>query len=153
MYSTQRRCREKAFISVSYSPPSSFPVGVINLQVCNKVISREPLRGHKYVFDVCTSERVYHLNAENAEEKEAWISTLCRLLFGSESSSGAGGGVGGNSAAGAPPLPPHPSDLYVANRYDLCTDMLCGWIDWTILLCTHLSYTSVPTLIRIFVLT
>ena len=88
------------------------------------------------MFDVCTSERVYHLNAENAEEKEAWISTLCRLLFGSESSSGAGGGVGGNSAAGASPLPPHPSDLYVANRYDLCTDMLCGWIDWTI--CTPL---------------
>ena len=105
------------------------------------------------MFDVCTSERVYHLNAENAEEKDAWISTLCRLLFGSESSSGAGGGVGGNGAAGAPPLPPHPSDFYVANRYDLCTDMLCGWIDWTILLCTHLSYTSVPTLIRIFVLT
>ena len=80
--------------------------GVINLQVCYKVISREPYRGHKYVFDVCTSERVYHLNAENAEEKEEWIKTLCRLLFGSESQTAATAGTGGAAAAAvAPPLP------------------------------------------------
>ena len=104
--------------------------GVINLQVCQKVISREPYRGHKYVFDVVTSERVYHLNAESAVEKDAWITTLCRLMFGGEnqsSSSAAAGGVGANLPPPPfPPLPPSSTELYMSNWYrsiagtDLC---------------------------------
>lgn len=98
------------------------PKGVINLQVCNKVVSREPFRGHKHVFDVCTSDRVYHLNAESAEEKDEWIRALCTLLFGGENQQSSASG-----SAGTPPpfplasqhsqnlTPPSPVDLYVAN--------------------------------------
>ena len=58
-----------------------FLAGVIDLRVCIRVESREPIKNYKYVFDVCTGERTYHLSAETSEEKEEWIETLNRTLF------------------------------------------------------------------------
>lgn len=55
--------------------------GMINLKDCDKVISREPIKGHRHVFDVCTEDRIYHLAAETAAEKRNWIDTLNTLLF------------------------------------------------------------------------
>ncbi|XP_064401081.1 sesquipedalian-1-like isoform X2 [Halichondria panicea] len=57
------------------------PKGVINLNSCTQVISREPIKGHKHVFDVHTEERVYHLVAESGEDKQEWVDTLNTLLF------------------------------------------------------------------------
>lgn len=45
------------------------------------------MRGFKHVFDVCTSDRKYHLVAENDEDKKTWIDTLNTTLFTSSSSS------------------------------------------------------------------
>ena len=45
------------------------------------MIPREPIKGHKFVFDVCTEGRTYHLAAETAQEKQDWIQTLNNLLF------------------------------------------------------------------------
>ena len=109
----------------SYGDPLSAPEkGVINLQLCHKVVSREPVRGHKYVFDVVTSERVYHLNAESADEKDEWIKTLCRLLFGGEGTSHSSLAAAGGSATSLPlppppsqPSPPSSTELYLSNRY------------------------------------
>ena len=55
--------------------------GVINLNSCTQVKSREPIKGHKHVFDVHTEDRVYHLVAESGEDKQEWIDTLNTLLF------------------------------------------------------------------------
>ena len=64
---------------------SSFHIqGVIDLRLCTEVVDSEPVKGHKFVFDVCTSERVYHLDAESAEQKEKWVTALCQLLFGED---------------------------------------------------------------------
>ena len=54
---------------------------MINLTGCTRVITREPIKGHRSVFDVCTADRVYHLAAESVAEKAEWIHTLNRLLF------------------------------------------------------------------------
>ena len=54
--------------------------GVINLSECSKIVHRESIKGHKFVFDVCTHDRVYHLAAESIEEKQQWIGTLNRVL-------------------------------------------------------------------------
>ena len=45
------------------------------------------MRGFKSVFDVCTSDRNYHLVAENDVDKRTWIETLNTTLFTSASSS------------------------------------------------------------------
>ena len=42
---------------------------------------REPIKGHKFAFDVCTVERVYHLACETEENRKLWIDTLNTLLF------------------------------------------------------------------------
>ena len=55
--------------------------GIINLNTCTRVSIQKPLKGHKFVFDVCTMERVYHLAAETAYEKQQWITVLNDLLF------------------------------------------------------------------------
>ena len=55
--------------------------GVINLNTCTQVNSREPMKGHRHVFDIHTEERIYHLVAESGEEKQEWIDTLKTLLF------------------------------------------------------------------------
>ena len=55
--------------------------GIINLNNCTRVSIQKPLKGHKFVFDVCTIERVYHLAAETAYEKQQWMSVLNDLLF------------------------------------------------------------------------
>lgn len=57
------------------------PKGVIDLIGCTRVITREPIKGHRSVFDVCTADRVYHLAAESAAEKAEWIYILNDLLF------------------------------------------------------------------------
>ena len=58
-----------------------FFTGVIKLQTCSKVTNRENMRGFKHVFDVCTSERTYHLVADSSQEKHDWINTLNTTLF------------------------------------------------------------------------
>ena len=55
--------------------------GIINLNTCTRVSIQKSLKGHKFVFDVCTMERVYHLAAETAYEKQQWITVLNDLLF------------------------------------------------------------------------
>ena len=54
--------------------------GVIKLSECREIANRESIKGHKFVFDVCTHGRVYHLAAESIEEKQQWIGTLNRVL-------------------------------------------------------------------------
>ena len=54
---------------------------MIDLIGCTRVITREPIKGHRSVFDVCTADRVYHLAAESSAEKAEWIYTLNDLLF------------------------------------------------------------------------
>ena len=39
------------------------------------------LKGHNYVFDICTKERTYHIAAETPTEKFEWMKTLNELLF------------------------------------------------------------------------
>jgi len=56
------------------------PKGVIKLSECREIANRESIKGHKFVFDVCTHGRVYHLAAESIEEKQQWIGTLNRVL-------------------------------------------------------------------------
>ena len=55
--------------------------GVVDLKNCLKVVNREPVKGHKFVFDVHTNNRVFHLAAETAVEKHEWVQTLNNLLF------------------------------------------------------------------------
>jgi hypothetical protein len=45
------------------------------------VKERDPIKGHKFAFDICTFERVYHLACETGEERKVWIDTLNTLLF------------------------------------------------------------------------
>ena len=39
------------------------------------------VKGHKYVFDVCTPDRKYYLAADTPSEKHEWILTLNEVLF------------------------------------------------------------------------
>lgn len=55
--------------------------GVIDLTGCTQVKNREPVKGHKFVFDLHTNDRVYHLAADNSSDKHDWIQTLNGLLF------------------------------------------------------------------------
>ena len=56
--------------------------GIINLRSCTEVKERDPIKSYKFVFDICTEERVYHLASESEEERQNWITTLNNLLFG-----------------------------------------------------------------------
>ena len=56
-------------------------IGVINLKSCTEVKEREPIKGHKFAFDICTEERVYHLASETEQERQEWLETLNTLLF------------------------------------------------------------------------
>ena len=56
--------------------------GIINLKSCTEVKERDPLKGYKFVFDISTEDRVYHLASETEEERKNWITTLNDLLFG-----------------------------------------------------------------------
>lgn len=58
-----------------------YHTGIINLKSCTEVKEREPIKGHKFAFDICTFERVYHLACETEEERKDWINTLNTLLF------------------------------------------------------------------------
>ena len=61
--------------------------GSINLNSCLSVISSSvPVKNFKFVFDVSTTDRVYHLAADSEEERLDWVSTLKDLLFPSVSS-------------------------------------------------------------------
>ena len=42
---------------------------------------REPIKGHKFAFDICTEDRVYHLASETEQERQEWLETLNTLLF------------------------------------------------------------------------
>ena len=64
------------YISISFAH-----TGVINLKSCTEVKERDPIKGHKFAFDICTFERVYHLACETGEERKVWIDTLNTLLF------------------------------------------------------------------------
>ena len=60
---------------------SSTDAGVINLKTCTEVRERDPIKGHKFAFDICTVERLYHLACETEEERRVWLNTLNTLLF------------------------------------------------------------------------
>ena len=60
---------------------SSLLIGIINLKTCTEVKEREPIKGHKFAFDICTEERVYHLASESEEERREWIQMINSLLF------------------------------------------------------------------------
>ena len=69
-------------------PPCPFVIaGIIDLKTCSKVTNRENMRGFKHVFDVCTSDRNYHLVAESDVDKRTWIETINTTLFTASSSS------------------------------------------------------------------
>ena len=61
--------------------PCTGHAGVINLKSCTEVKEREPIKGHKFAFDICTEERVYHLASETEQERQEWLETLNTLLF------------------------------------------------------------------------
>ena len=48
---------------------------------CYRVSGSAAVKGHKYVFDVCTKDRKYHLAADTPSEKHEWIQTLNEVLF------------------------------------------------------------------------
>ena len=50
------------------------------------ISSSVPVKNFKFVFDVSTTDRVYHLAADSEEERLDWVSTLKDLLFPSVSS-------------------------------------------------------------------
>lgn len=52
---------------------------------CNRVSGSAPVKGHKFVLDICTKERMYHLAAETPSEKYEWMETLNDLLFSNAS--------------------------------------------------------------------
>ena len=58
--------------------------GEIDLNKCREIANREAIKGHKYVFDVCTQDRIYHLAAECIEDKQQWIGTLNKVLHGGQ---------------------------------------------------------------------
>ena len=59
--------------------------GSINLKSCLSVVAlTEPLKNFKFVFDVCTTDRVYHLAADTEEDRTEWVNTLKTLLFTSQ---------------------------------------------------------------------
>ena len=59
-----------------------YSAGSINLNTCLSVVSSSvPVKNFKYVFDVSTTERVYHLAADSEKERSEWVSTLKELLF------------------------------------------------------------------------
>ena len=64
--------------------------GSINLSSCLSVVTlNENIKNYKFVFDVCTSERVYHLAADTEKERLDWVSTLKDLLFSPQVSTSA----------------------------------------------------------------
>lgn len=59
--------------------------GTIDLNCCLSVISSSvPVKNFKFVFDVSTTERVYHLAADSEEERAEWVATLKELLFSAQ---------------------------------------------------------------------
>ena len=58
-----------------------FIAGVIDLKNCTRVSGVARIKGHNYVFDICTKERTYHIAAETPTEKHEWMKTLNELLF------------------------------------------------------------------------
>lgn len=57
-------------------------IGSIDLNNCISVVSlTESIKNFRFVFDVCTTERVYHLAADSEEERTEWVKTLKELLF------------------------------------------------------------------------
>ncbi|XP_064388689.1 uncharacterized protein LOC135336766 isoform X2 [Halichondria panicea] len=71
-----RYVRLEYYQSHQYAEKLANPKGVINMNSCTQVISREPIKGHEHVFDVHTKERVYHLVAESGNDKQDWVDTL-----------------------------------------------------------------------------
>ena len=60
---------------------SGNPLNSINLNDCSGVLKREPLKGHKHVFDIVTPTRVFHLSADTKEEREDWVDLLNTNIF------------------------------------------------------------------------
>lgn len=73
--------RERILSLVCIKIITNFWLGVVNLKGCSKIVNREPVKGHKFVFDVHTNNRVFHLAADTAVEKHEWVQTLNNLLF------------------------------------------------------------------------
>lgn len=60
---------------------SLFILGIVNLTECYRVSGSAAVKGHRYVFDVCTKDRKYHLAADTPSEKHGWIQMLNEVLF------------------------------------------------------------------------
>lgn len=79
------------------------PKGTIDLNCCLSVISSSvPVKNFKFVFDVSTTERVYHLAADSEEERAEWVATLKELLFSAQKN-----GVISRPAPPSPSPSPH----------------------------------------------
>ena len=55
-------------------------LGIIDLQDCNEVVDRRPMRGYDHVFDLCTDKRAYHFAAASIEVKSVWMESLTAVL-------------------------------------------------------------------------
>jgi hypothetical protein len=56
------------------------PKGVIDLKDCQQVKRSSNVKNHKNVFDIVTTERVYHMSADSAAEKQEWVEALYGIL-------------------------------------------------------------------------
>ena len=84
LISSTPRCagEGKTSFGVNVCPHYCNSAGSINLNTCLSVVSSSvPVKNFKFVFDVSTTERVYHLAADSEKERSEWVSTLKELLF------------------------------------------------------------------------
>ncbi|XP_003387588.1 PREDICTED: son of sevenless homolog 1-like isoform X2 [Amphimedon queenslandica] len=77
----ERYVRLEYYQNESEARKLSDPKGIVNLTECYRVSGSVAVKGHKYVFDVCTKDRKYHLAADTPSEKHMWIQTLNEVLF------------------------------------------------------------------------
>ena len=58
--------------------------GVVDLKDCQQVKRSSNVKNHKNVFDIVTTERVYHMSADSAAEKQEWVEALHGILSNDE---------------------------------------------------------------------
>jgi hypothetical protein len=80
---SERFVRLEYYQNESESLKLADPKGIINLKGCTRVSGSAPIKGHKFVFDIITKERMYHVAADTPSEKHEWMKTLNDLLFSS----------------------------------------------------------------------
>lgn len=72
--------RLEYYTNEQYANELDEPKGVIDLQDCNEVVDRRPMRGYDHVFDLCTNKRAYHFAASSIEVKSVWMESLTAVL-------------------------------------------------------------------------